>query len=66
MEEKLLYLQKIEKEICDLSEKIFKLQEFIDSNKFYELNETQQDLLKIQIIAMKNYFYILDTRRKHM
>lgn len=66
MEEKLLYSQKIEKEACDLSEKIFKLQEFIDSNKFYELNETQQDLLKIQIIAMKNYFYILDTRRKHM
>ncbi len=66
MEEELLYIQKIENEACDLSEKIFKLQEFIDTEKFYKINKTQQDLLRIQLSAMKNYFYILDTRRKYM
>lgn len=48
-------LVELEKEIEDLKVKIFNLDEFLDSKKFFELSLDMQELLRHQYYAMTNY-----------
>lgn len=55
--------ERVEKELEDLSEKIKKLQDFINDNPLYsKLSETQQALLACQLDFMKGYARVLDLR----
>lgn len=46
----------------ELKEKLIRLMEFINSDKFYELSENNKQLLKNQKIAMELYLSTLNMR----
>lgn len=49
-------------EKCELKEKLMKLIDFINSEKFYELSPNNKQLLKNQKAVMEVYLNILNTR----
>jgi hypothetical protein len=49
-------------ERTDLNQKIDKLGPFINSEKYSELPVKVQDLLRVQLYAMKTYSYVLTER----
>ena len=49
-------------EQAELKERLLKLVEFINSEKFFELSENNRKLLQNQKIAMELYLNILDIR----
>lgn len=49
-------------ETTELRDRITKLREFIKSDKFLEIDSSQQALLKIQSKAMDTYHYCLCAR----
>ncbi len=56
------YYEKIEKEQNKLNAKMFKLNDFIESNLFEDLPLTDQNLLITQATAMGTYSNILGSR----
>jgi|LGVF01.1.fsa_nt_gb hypothetical protein len=56
------YITRAEKELKKLDEKIFRLDDFINSTLVDELPPIQQDLLLSQLTAMATYSNILGTR----
>lgn len=60
------FLDRMEKELDDLEEKSMKLNAFIDSEKFFDLDNQDQFLLKAQEDAMHVYIHYLSRRiQKH-
>lgn len=57
-----MYQRRLLSERNELKERIEKLSKFIESSKYDELSNDQKDLMKVQIVAMKQYFDILDKR----
>ena len=60
------FLERLRDEETQLSEKITKLQNFVYSDKFREIEEIQKSLLKIQLNAMKTYQVCLNERLYHI
>ena len=58
-----LYL-KLEDEFQELNQKMIKLKDFIDSNKYLALSDESQSLLFIQYEAMRTYGSCLVSRMK--
>lgn len=56
------YQQRVVNERDDLSDKLSKLAEFLGSDMFYTLSESEQGRLKRQHIAMSSYFFVLNER----
>lgn len=56
------YKERLIVEQKELKEKLIKLMEFINSEKFYELSENNKQLLKNQKIAMELYLSVLNMR----
>lgn len=56
------YKERLIIEQKELKEKLIKLMEFINSEKFYELSENNKQLLKNQKIAMELYLSVLNMR----
>jgi len=57
------FKERLIQEQKDLQEKIEKLDSFLESNEFFEkLNKGEQDLLTIQLYAMRTYNTVLLTR----
>ena len=56
------YKERLIVEQKELKEKLIKLIEFINSEKFYELSENNKQLLKNQKIAMELYLSVLNMR----
>ena len=56
------YKERLIVEQKELKEKLIKLIEFINSEKFYELSENNKQLLKNQKIAMELYLSTLNMR----
>lgn len=56
------YKERLIVEQKELKEKLIKLMEFINSEKFYELSENNKQLLKNQKIAMELYLSTLNMR----
>ena len=57
------YIQRMEEENEELSNKLVKLDKFIQSSpKFENLSSVEQELMKAQYHAMTAYSYILDLR----
>lgn len=54
--------KELEIESLALKDKLFKLKSFIDGYVFSSISKTQQDLLKQQYVAMKQYNKILELR----
>lgn len=53
-------------EYKQLKEKVDKLEEFIDSEKFTKVSEKQQSLLYLQLDAMEEYAWALSQRIKDL
>lgn len=53
------FVTRIQKEKAELVTKIMKLENFINSAKFYELDEENRFLLRLQLRTMQNYDDIL-------
>ena len=58
------YKTRLLKEISDLSEKIDKLANFIESSRANVVNSEHLVLLTIQLSVMKTYLLILDKRKE--
>ena len=58
------YLKRLIDEHKDLNEKISKLYDFLNSEKFIELSEEEQVLLDAQYHAMQTYGFIIAERLK--
>lgn len=56
------FLKRLENEKADLSERIGKLGDFLNSDKFEAISKTQKHLLQIQFSAMKTYYECLVQR----
>lgn len=57
------FLERLEEEEKELSEKVIKLEDFIEKNPvFLTVSEMQRVLLITQLNAMKFYLYALDER----
>lgn len=56
------YQERVVAERRQLNEKIARLEAFVDSDAYPRLSETEQDLLKQQLAAMRQYRYILALR----
>ncbi len=56
------YIDRMEKELSALDEKITKAQEFVASDKFKTITSLEQQLLYMQISTMSTYGAILHTR----
>lgn len=56
------YIENLIKEQAELKEKLLKLMEFINSEKFYELSDNNKQLLKNQKTAMELYLSTLNMR----
>ena len=56
------FIDRLRNEMNDLQEKINKLEDFIYSDKFDDLDEPQKGLLKIQMSAMITYYGVVKTR----
>lgn len=56
------YIHRMETEQKELKDKIDKLSNFINSDKYKELSDVKCTLLKYQIEAMKKYYKILSAR----
>lgn len=56
------YKERLIIEQKELKEKLIKLMEFINSEKFYELSKNNKQLLKNQKIAMELYLSVLNMR----
>lgn len=56
------YIENLIKEQAELKEKMLKLMEFINSEKFYELSDNNKQLLKNQKTAMELYLSTLNMR----
>jgi len=56
------YFDRLRAETTELRDRITKLREFIKSDKFLEIDSSQQALLKIQSKAMDTYHYCLCAR----
>lgn len=54
--------ERLIKEQAELKERLAKLTDFINSEKFYELSENNRQLLKNQKIAMELYLNVLNMR----
>lgn len=54
--------ERLVKEQAELKEKLLKLMEFINSEKFYSLSDNNKQLLKNQKIAMELYLQTLNMR----
>lgn len=56
------YQERVVAERKQLNEKIAKLEAFVDGSTYIKLSEAEQDLLKQQLAAMRQYRYILALR----
>lgn len=56
------YVERMKSESAELSERIKKISSFVTSDKFKELSEQQQSLLKAQNLVMESYLCILTER----
>ena len=56
------YVSRMNEELSELNIKINKLDDFIGSSKFMEIEYTQKELLIAQFNTMKAYQSILDIR----
>ena len=56
------FIKRLENEESQLRDRINKLYDFIESDKFDEVEREQQSLLLIQLNAMRTYWRILQTR----
>jgi uncharacterized protein YdcH (DUF465 family) len=56
------HFDRLRAETTELRDRITKLREFIKSDKFLEIDSSQQALLKIQSKAMDTYHYCLCAR----
>lgn len=59
------FIDRLAKEGTDLSKKVEKLSDFLDSDKFKELDKNQQMLLTIQLGSMSAYLTAI-TMRLHL
>lgn len=59
------YLKRLIDEHKDLNEKISKLYDFLNSEKFSDVSEEEQVLLDSQYHAMQTYGFIIAERIKH-
>jgi hypothetical protein len=55
-------IEKLEVELDELKDKIFKLDEFINSKKYFELHYDMQHLLQTQYHSMRGYKDALEKR----
>ena len=60
------FIQRLKQEHLELSHKTDALSDFIDSDKFLSIKETQKTLLKIQLFAMGSYLSCLNARIKDL
>lgn len=58
------YLKRLVDEHKELNEKISKLYDFLNSEKFIELSEEEQVLLDAQYHAMQTYGFVIAERLK--
>ena len=56
------YVERMKSESAELSERIKKISSFVTSDKFKELSEQQQNLLRAQNLVMESYLCILTER----
>jgi hypothetical protein len=56
------FKERLTAEMQDLKEKIDKLEVFVNSDALFNIDATQQVLLRIQLQSMINYFQILEER----
>ena len=56
------YVERMKSESAELSERIKKISSFVTSDKFKELSEQQQNLLRAQKLVMESYLCILTER----
>lgn len=56
------FLDRLQKERSDLSEKVTKLHAFLQTQQFQGLDTTNRTLLKKQLVFMSEYLGILDQR----
>ena len=56
------FKERLTAEMQDLKEKIDKLEIFVNSDALFNIDATQQVLLRIQLQSMINYFQILVER----
>lgn len=56
------YKERLIREQKELKERLAKLTDFINSEKFYKLSENNRELLKNQKIAMELYLNVLNMR----
>jgi predicted CoA-binding protein len=56
------FKERLTAEMQDLKEKIDKLEVFVNSDALFNIDATQQVLLRIQLQSMINYFQILVER----
>lgn len=60
------FQERLSQEFDDLEEKITKLNNFIESDRFCDLDLTSQLLLETQLNTMRAYSNILDLRISHL
>lgn len=60
------FAERLINERIELAERKNKLKHFVDSDKFYSIDKTQQSLLKIQLNAMETYHEVLMQRINHL
>lgn len=58
------FIDRLKTEKNDLITKIEKLESFIVSDKFFDIDEVQQSLLSVQLTSMKTYYVCLAERIK--
>ena len=56
----------LEVENDTLADKIYKLECFINTQNFTDLDKTNRNLLETQLVAMSTYSHILVTRIEHI
>ena len=60
------FLDRLNAEKSDLSERLEKLTSFIHSDKFQSVSSNQRRLLKLQVSHMRDYLSVLDERLKEL
>lgn len=60
------FIQRLKQEHLELSYKTNALSDFMDSDKFLSIKETQKTLLKIQLFTMLGYLSCLNARIKDL
>ena len=55
-------MKRLKKELIELEDKLYKLDDFIDTIGYEELEELEQHLLVLQLSTMKQYRHILSIR----